>query len=193
MIRLKVLTVPISAYADVGIEPIDFPSAPSLAVPIALKNGGLTLDDISLFEINEAYSVVVRIFEKVLGVDSAKINVNGYVISDYCLELADSCMSQRCCRSRPRDWKLGLSYHGFFSTCAQARSVWGCRYLQRSTSIALPFWRGLTLFGCHRAARLPRWSFSDFDMAAISFSTPVYRTYLGFRLALFSHSHTAVQ
>ena len=65
------------AYADAGVEPIDFPEAPALAIPIALKNAGLTLDDISLFEVNEAFSVVVRIVEKVLGVDPAKINVNG--------------------------------------------------------------------------------------------------------------------
>lgn len=34
-------------------------------------------DDIAAWEVNEAFSVVVRIVEKVLGVDPAKINVNG--------------------------------------------------------------------------------------------------------------------
>lgn len=67
------------AYADAGVDPIDFPSAPTLAIPAALKNAGLSIDDISLFEINEAFSVVVRIAEKVLGVDPSKINVNGCV------------------------------------------------------------------------------------------------------------------
>ncbi len=67
------------AYADAGVEPIDFPEAPTLALPIALKNAGLTVEDISLFEINEAFSVVVRIAEKVLNIDPAKINVNGCV------------------------------------------------------------------------------------------------------------------
>jgi acetyl-CoA C-acetyltransferase len=37
------------------------------------------VNDIALFEINEAFSVVVRIAEKVLNIDPAKINVNGYV------------------------------------------------------------------------------------------------------------------
>lgn len=68
-----------TAYADAGVEPIDFPEAPTLALPIALKNAGLTVEDISLFEINEAFSVVVRIAEKVLNIDPAKINVNGCV------------------------------------------------------------------------------------------------------------------
>ena len=66
-----------AAYADAGVEPIDFPSAPTVALPIAVKRAGLTLQDISLFEINEAFSVVVRVAEKILGIDSAKINVNG--------------------------------------------------------------------------------------------------------------------
>lgn len=67
-----------SAYADAGVEPIDFPEAPTHALPIALKNAGLSVEDIALFEINEAFSVVVRIAEKVLNIDPAKINVSGY-------------------------------------------------------------------------------------------------------------------
>ena len=48
-------------------------------MPIALQKANLTVDDISLFELNEAFSVVVRIAEKVCNIDPAKINVNGYV------------------------------------------------------------------------------------------------------------------
>ena len=51
-----------------------------MALPKALEKANLTIDDISLFEINEAFSVVVRITEKVLGIDPAKVNINGYVI-----------------------------------------------------------------------------------------------------------------
>ncbi|KAJ3559842.1 hypothetical protein NM688_g98 [Phlebia brevispora] len=71
----------IISYADVGVDPIDFPSAPAQAIPMALENAGLSIDDISLFEVNEAYSVVVRIVEKVLGIDPAKINVNGGAVA----------------------------------------------------------------------------------------------------------------
>ncbi|GJE84702.1 acetyl-CoA acetyltransferase [Phanerochaete sordida] len=71
----------IISYADAGVDPIDFPSAPAVAIPIALKNAGLTKDDISLYEINEAFSVVVRIVEKELGIDSSKINVNGGAVA----------------------------------------------------------------------------------------------------------------
>lgn len=61
------------------MAPIDFPLAPTLALPLALKKAGLNVSDISLFEINEAFSIVVRAAEKVLQLDPAKINVNGFV------------------------------------------------------------------------------------------------------------------
>lgn len=69
------------SYADAGVDPIDFPAAPTVALPEALKKANLTVNDISLFEINEAFSVVVRIAEKVLGLDPAKVNVNGGAVS----------------------------------------------------------------------------------------------------------------
>ena len=45
------------------------------------KQTGLTKDDISLFEINEAFSVVVLANIKALGLDASKINVNGGAVS----------------------------------------------------------------------------------------------------------------
>ena len=84
------------AYSDAGVDPIDFPSAPAVALPIAVEKAGLKLDDISLFEINEAFSVVVRIVEKVLGIDPSKINVNGYVYSSLIISLdLNSCRYRR--------------------------------------------------------------------------------------------------
>ncbi|KIL70130.1 hypothetical protein M378DRAFT_605462 [Amanita muscaria Koide BX008] len=77
---LKPLAKVIS-WADAGVDPIDFPEAPTVALPIALKRANLNVDDISLFEINEAFSVVVKITEKVLGINPDKINVNGGAVS----------------------------------------------------------------------------------------------------------------
>ncbi|KAK0468299.1 acetyl-CoA acetyltransferase [Desarmillaria tabescens] len=71
----------IISYADAGVDPIDFPIAPTVALPKALEKANLTVKDISLFEINEAFSVVVRIAEKVLGIDPSKINVNGGAVA----------------------------------------------------------------------------------------------------------------
>ncbi|KAF6762690.1 peroxisomal 3-ketoacyl-CoA-thiolase [Ephemerocybe angulata] len=69
------------SWADAGVEPIDFPEAPTVALPQALAKANLTVDDISLFELNEAFSVVVRIAEKVCQLDPAKINVNGGAVA----------------------------------------------------------------------------------------------------------------
>ena len=71
----------IISFADAGVEPIDFPEAPTAAIPIALKRANLSVSDISLWEVNEAFSVVVRVAEKVLGLDSAKVNVNGGAVA----------------------------------------------------------------------------------------------------------------
>jgi acetyl-CoA C-acetyltransferase len=69
------------SYADAGVDPIDFPMAPTVALPRALKRANLTLDDIARFEINEAFSVVVRLAEKLLQIDPAKINVDGGAVA----------------------------------------------------------------------------------------------------------------
>ncbi|KAI5124718.1 hypothetical protein M0805_005356 [Coniferiporia weirii] len=71
----------IISYADAGVAPIDFPIAPTVALPKALAAANLTVKDIALFEINEAFSVVVRVAEKVLGIEPEKINVNGGAVA----------------------------------------------------------------------------------------------------------------
>ncbi|KAI0321879.1 thiolase [Amylostereum chailletii] len=69
------------SYSDAGVEPKYFPEAPTKALPVALEKANLTVQDIARFEINEAFSVVVRIAEKVMGIDPAKINVNGGAVA----------------------------------------------------------------------------------------------------------------
>ncbi|KIM90713.1 hypothetical protein PILCRDRAFT_811173 [Piloderma croceum F 1598] len=71
----------IISYADAGVEPIDFPVAPTVALPIALQKANLTVDDITRFEVNEAFSVVVRIAEKVLKLDPTKVNPDGGAVA----------------------------------------------------------------------------------------------------------------
>ncbi|KAG8218729.1 thiolase [Butyriboletus roseoflavus] len=69
------------SYADAGVDPVDFPMAPTVALPQALKRANLTVDDIARFEINEAFSVVVCLAEKLLQIDPAKININGGAVA----------------------------------------------------------------------------------------------------------------
>merc|ERR1712093_246403 len=65
-----------------AVDPMDFPVAPALkAIPNALKKANLQASDIALWEINEAFSVVVPASVKVLGIDPARININGGAVA----------------------------------------------------------------------------------------------------------------
>ena len=70
-----------SAYADAACDPMDFPTAPTLAVPKVLEAAGLTKDDIDLWEFNEAFSVVGVAAEKILGLDHSKVNIRGGAVA----------------------------------------------------------------------------------------------------------------
>uniref|UniRef100_A0A0N4ZEF7 acetyl-CoA C-acetyltransferase n=1 Tax=Parastrongyloides trichosuri TaxID=131310 RepID=A0A0N4ZEF7_PARTI len=71
----------IIAYGDAATNPIDFSLAPGLVIPKMLKKAGLSLKDISLFELNEAFSVVPLAAIKELGLDSSKVNIHGGAVS----------------------------------------------------------------------------------------------------------------
>ena len=64
-----------------GADPVWMLTAPIPATAYALKKTGLTLDDIDLVEINEAFASVVLAWEKETGADMGKVNVNGGAIS----------------------------------------------------------------------------------------------------------------
>merc|ERR1711990_1301166 len=64
----------ILGFADAATQPIDFPIAPALAVPKALKWAGVTKDDITQWEVNEAFSVVAIANQRLLDVDPEKVN-----------------------------------------------------------------------------------------------------------------------
>ncbi|XP_039600447.1 acetyl-CoA acetyltransferase, mitochondrial [Polypterus senegalus] len=71
----------IIAFADAAVDPIDFPIAPAYAVPKVLKAAGLKKEDIAMWEINEAFSVVVLANIKMLGIDPNRVNINGGAVS----------------------------------------------------------------------------------------------------------------
>jgi acetyl-CoA C-acetyltransferase len=60
-----------------GADPVFMLTAPIPATAYALEKTGLTLDDIDLVEINEAFASVVLAWQKETGADLAKVNVNG--------------------------------------------------------------------------------------------------------------------
>ncbi|MDG1396541.1 MAG: acetyl-CoA C-acyltransferase [Flavobacteriales bacterium] len=71
----------ITSYADAAHEPEWFTTAPAKAIPLALSKAGLTSNDISYWELNEAFSVVGLANIAKLELDAAKVNVNGGAVS----------------------------------------------------------------------------------------------------------------
>ena len=67
----------IISMATVGGDPTLMLNEPVPAAKKALARVGMTIDDIDLFEINEAFSVVAAKFQRDLALDPAKVNVNG--------------------------------------------------------------------------------------------------------------------
>ncbi len=71
----------ILSYADAAQEPQWFTTAPTLAAPIALQRAGLSLSDVDVVEVNEAFAVVSLAFQELLGIDPAKVNIHGGAVS----------------------------------------------------------------------------------------------------------------
>ena len=71
----------IRAYADAAQKPEWFTTAPSKAVPIALQRAELTLNDVDLHEVNEAFAVVALANAKEMNISMDKINVWGGAIA----------------------------------------------------------------------------------------------------------------
>jgi acetyl-CoA C-acetyltransferase len=71
----------IIAYADAQQAPEWFTTAPSKAIPLALQRANLNTDQIDVFEINEAFSVVSIANNQLLKIDPAKVNINGGAVS----------------------------------------------------------------------------------------------------------------
>lgn len=71
----------IVSYADAAHEPEWFTTAPDKAVRKALEKANLSIADMDYFELNEAFSVVGLVNMDLLGIDAAKVNVNGGAVS----------------------------------------------------------------------------------------------------------------
>ena len=71
----------IVSYADAAQAPEWFTTAPSIAIPKALDKAGLTTSDVDFWELNEAFSVVGIANTKILGLDPAKVDVNGGAVA----------------------------------------------------------------------------------------------------------------
>ena len=68
-------------FAVAGCEPDEMGIGPVFAVPKVLKKLGLTIDDIDLWELNEAFAVQVMYSRDTLGISNDRLNVNGGAIA----------------------------------------------------------------------------------------------------------------
>src|SRR6478672_1435764 len=71
----------VRAYAFAGVEPERMGIGPALAAPLAIKKAGLRMQDIGLWEINEAFAAQYLAVERALELDRSKVNVNGGAIA----------------------------------------------------------------------------------------------------------------
>jgi acetyl-CoA C-acetyltransferase len=71
----------IRGYADAEQAPEWFTTTPSLALPKAAAKAGLNMSDLEFVELNEAFSVVGIVNAQKMGLDAAKVNVNGGAVS----------------------------------------------------------------------------------------------------------------
>jgi acetyl-CoA C-acetyltransferase len=71
----------VRGYGEAAQRPERFTTAPSLAVPKALKSAGLEQKDIEYFEVNEAFSVVALANQKILGISQERTNVHGGAVA----------------------------------------------------------------------------------------------------------------
>ena len=83
--KMKALNIkPIAkivGYGDASHDPELFTTAPSLAVPVALKKANLKIEDIDYWELNQAFSVVGLYNTNKLGLDPEKVDVNGGAVA----------------------------------------------------------------------------------------------------------------
>jgi acetyl-CoA acyltransferase 2 len=71
----------IVSWGIVGVDPSIMGIGPARAIPLALQRAGLTIDDIDLFEINEAFAAQYLAVERELELEQDKVNVNGGAIA----------------------------------------------------------------------------------------------------------------
>ena len=71
----------ILGIADAAQAPEWFTTSPSLAIPVALERAGLKSEQIDLWELNEAFSVVGIVNNRLLGLNPEKVNVNGGAVA----------------------------------------------------------------------------------------------------------------
>jgi acetyl-CoA C-acetyltransferase len=69
------------AYSNVAVDPPTMGEGPGISIPVALRNAGMTLGEMDLVEVNEAFAIQVLANEQVLEWDRGRLNVHGGAIA----------------------------------------------------------------------------------------------------------------
>src|SRR5690625_707550 len=77
----KSVLATIIGHAEVAVEAEKFPQTPGLVINEILKKTGKSVEDIDLFEVNEAFAAVALASNKIAGLDPEKVNVNGGAVA----------------------------------------------------------------------------------------------------------------
>ncbi|VDK89511.1 unnamed protein product [Litomosoides sigmodontis] len=64
-------------YAEAALEPVEFSRAPSVAAKKLLSKIGISVEEVALWEINEAFAATAIVFLRDMGLDSSRVNVRG--------------------------------------------------------------------------------------------------------------------
>ncbi|MCX6277797.1 MAG: thiolase family protein [Bacteroidetes bacterium] len=67
----------IVSYSQLAVDPSTMGEGPAYSIPAALRNAGMTLDDIDIIEVNEAFAIQVLSNEKLLNWNRSKLNLHG--------------------------------------------------------------------------------------------------------------------
>jgi len=102
------------AFATAGYKPEEMGLGPVFAIPKALKLAGLTLDQIGVIELNEAFAAQALAVIKELGLDPAKVNPNGGAIA---LGHPLGCTGAKLTATLLREMKRSRQRYGIVSMC----------------------------------------------------------------------------
>lgn len=111
--NLPVLGV-LRSYAVVGVDPEIMGIGPKEAIPAALKTAGVKIEDVDLFEINEAFASQAVYCTRELGLDMDKVNVNGGAIA---LGHPLGCTGAKLTATLLHEMKRRESKYGVVSMC----------------------------------------------------------------------------
>jgi acetyl-CoA acyltransferase len=102
------------SFAYAGCMPEEMGIGPVYAIPKALKLAGLTLDQIDLIELNEAFAAQALAVIKTLGIDASKVNVNGGAIA---LGHPLGCTGAKLTATLLREMQRRKSRYGMVTMC----------------------------------------------------------------------------